>query len=388
MRGAFYRDDAEDGRKDYALHFAAASNHVDCVSDCLRRGENVNQVSKFAQRTSLMVAARSGYLDVIRCLLSHGADVNMKDNRHNNAVWYAASEGHVGCLGVLLDAGGSYDVISKFSKQKPLSAAALNGHFACVQKLLDHGDTFGLYDDEHSRWFSFDNACGISPISILSADTAKTLVNLMIREEGSLAFDILIVVIKMNDPEFLCDIFDRKVTITDAKRNATGVNYNIALHSAVKSGNDRTIDVLLERKDSLGIHVNGSFGMDPRTALQKACDKQESNVVDVLLKHGADPEKVGSLIDDGNRPPVFITLRTLAYMDTGLNVLASLLKLVLRLCSRAELQLDVSTPGHNSCCFQLIPHFETVDAVQCPPDATMEGVDPLFDCTCCPACEQ
>ncbi|KXS10963.1 ankyrin [Gonapodya prolifera JEL478] len=79
----------------------------------------------------LVWGARAGNVDVVRCLLDIGADLNLGDNEQ--AVVVAAEFGHVEVVKLLLDCGASngYEALSM--------AITRSGSVDCARILVDHG---------------------------------------------------------------------------------------------------------------------------------------------------------------------------------------------------------------------------------------------------------
>ena len=64
------------------LHSASLEGYLQVVRYLLRHGVDVN-VRNSADETPLLLASREGHLDVVQCLLEHGADTNLLDNDYN-----------------------------------------------------------------------------------------------------------------------------------------------------------------------------------------------------------------------------------------------------------------------------------------------------------------
>ncbi|KAJ2703723.1 phosphate system positive regulatory protein pho81 [Coemansia sp. IMI 203386] len=83
------------------------------------------------------VAARTGSVTILKLLLAHGAPVDVADK---DLVWtpvfYAASEGNIECIQVLIDAGCDVELVDENSRQA-VYYAANEGHLESVDLLLD-----------------------------------------------------------------------------------------------------------------------------------------------------------------------------------------------------------------------------------------------------------
>lgn len=102
-----------DDCKDTSLHEAVRYGDLDEVRQAVKEGLNPNQIGLY-QWSPLHEAAHNGDQDILKLLLKHRGDPNKPDKLKGcTAVHYAAKEGHVECLRLLLQAGGRYDARNK-----------------------------------------------------------------------------------------------------------------------------------------------------------------------------------------------------------------------------------------------------------------------------------
>ncbi|KAI8920122.1 hypothetical protein DFJ77DRAFT_451202 [Powellomyces hirtus] len=100
-------------------------------------------LSKGAQLTAnaeglfpLHLTSREGRHDISKLLIAHGADVNAPDGFNGWApIFYAASEGHLTCVQVLLDAGCESNLVDEFD-WSPCTYALYRGHIQ-IARLLE-----------------------------------------------------------------------------------------------------------------------------------------------------------------------------------------------------------------------------------------------------------
>ena len=85
-----------------ALHSASYEGHLQVVRYLLRHGVDVD-VRNTENSTSLLLASWKGHGDVVQCLLDHGADLNLRDTWYNSPLTLAAHYGHVAVFRLLLD---------------------------------------------------------------------------------------------------------------------------------------------------------------------------------------------------------------------------------------------------------------------------------------------
>jgi len=93
-------------------------------------------------------AASEGHIDCLRLLIASGADVNKPDNtvKNNTPAHIAASKGHVDCLRLLISNGADLNTHSSLDIT-PLQIACQFDNFGCVDVLLKAG----AVDDEEGK---------------------------------------------------------------------------------------------------------------------------------------------------------------------------------------------------------------------------------------------
>ncbi len=90
------------------------NNWFDCIELLLKNNANVNtelcwQESNHKE-SPLITAVRNGvYIDVIKLLIEHGADINYKDSDNDNAIRYANDLGRNDVFKLLEEKGAIYD---------------------------------------------------------------------------------------------------------------------------------------------------------------------------------------------------------------------------------------------------------------------------------------
>jgi ankyrin repeat protein len=67
----------------------------------LEKGAEVNRIDEVEHWTALMFAGGEGLTEVIRTLLRHGADPNLKDTDGDTALTFAQRNGHEAVAGLL-----------------------------------------------------------------------------------------------------------------------------------------------------------------------------------------------------------------------------------------------------------------------------------------------
>ncbi len=123
---------------------AVKANDYRTVEELLTRGHDAN-VSDENGRTSLMLAAASGYEDVAEVLVRNRAGLNAADKFGNSALYYAAASDNVGVIQILKKAGANINILNR-EGATPLMVAAAEGHIAAIHALLDAKADLSLTD--------------------------------------------------------------------------------------------------------------------------------------------------------------------------------------------------------------------------------------------------
>ena len=124
------------------LHWAAAYGFVDVVKILLEHGADVNP-RNVDGITPLHLATVAGHVDVARILLEHGADVNTKNEDNQTPLHYAATEGHAVVARLLLEHGADPSIRDKDGRT-PLDIAREKGHKEVVRVIEEYERGVGV----------------------------------------------------------------------------------------------------------------------------------------------------------------------------------------------------------------------------------------------------
>ena len=127
-----------------ALHAASRMNRLNVVQCLLRHGADVNAPGLWG-RTPLLFASYWGRLEVVRWLIEHGADVNAKtSDDQETSLHLAATRGHFEIVRTLFKHNADINARG-ISGETPLHYASYYGHVDTVRFLLTHSA------DPHAR---------------------------------------------------------------------------------------------------------------------------------------------------------------------------------------------------------------------------------------------
>ncbi|CAN8098607.1 unnamed protein product [Discula destructiva] len=195
-------------------------------------------------------AAEQGEADILRKLISRGADVNalIRGSTFGTALAAACWTGHLDIVQLLLEKGADVDRAGDvLGSRRPIDIACQRGSLGIVQLLLDHGADVngGTAGDSFGR----------SPLGVASRSGHVDVVRMLL---------------------------DRGADV-----NAPSGSCGTALIDAIAFGHDTVVQLLLSRNADVNL-VNDQSQSGHPSALAAACRSGNTSVVRRLLAAGAD----------------------------------------------------------------------------------------------------
>jgi ankyrin repeat protein len=237
------------------------------------------------ERTALIAAAANGHLDLVRWLLSKGANPRRRESDGTRALDWAAQQGHRAVVEELLAHDPELLDLPGFKNRTALIAAAGKGEVELVRALLDRGADPAKRMSNGSRALDWAAQQGHQTlVELLLARDAQLLELPGFRERTA-----LIAAAGNGHAELTRSLLERGADPRRWMDNGEG-----ALHWACEAGHLAVVQVLLAQDRGL-VDLPGKA---ERTALIAAAGRGHDEVVRVLLERGADPHKRES---DGTR---------------------------------------------------------------------------------------
>lgn len=240
------------------LIFAARQGDLESVKLLIEAGADVNQQSEFGW-TALLTATQNRYYELGAYLLEQGADPNLANRSGWNALYLATDNRNI--------EGGDYPT------RKPDM-----DHFAFIELLLERGA------DPNQRL-----AMGCGRPGCASTETRTIFTHQWLYEEGATPFlrasqsgDLKLMRLLLEhgaDPAITTEHGVTPLMVAAGIGWVEGVTFEWSEEDTLEA-----VELLLE----LGADPNARETLDGRTALMGAAHKGRSDVVQLLVDHGAD----------------------------------------------------------------------------------------------------
>lgn len=275
------RDADENGLT--AAHLAASHGKMDILRALITAGADISLRQKDGF-TPLHWAAIRGHRDITELLLENGSDPSWADNDGHTASWLAAFTNHSDILKVLAAAG---DDLSRVNNEGSslLHAAASNGAREVFEMLINtRANT--LRWRSNTAWTPLDVALALSSVEmtkrvlVLAADkqfqdTSFDIDNLSFSNYGATALMNAAFYGREEVAELLID-YGANIHVTNL-REAT------ALHIAVLSKHPEVVRALIRR----GADVNAEYAGGCSYAVLDAVYSSNTEILEALLNGGA-----------------------------------------------------------------------------------------------------
>ena len=362
-----------------ALIYAAGEGRLDIVSCLINHGADISEKDYLVNQTALHYASKRGHLKMVELLLSKGAEIDAEDKNHRTPLMLAAKKGHSDVSMHLINHGADVSKKDGISNRTALHHASRNGHLKVVELLLSKGaeidveDNFSgtplilaiVYEHNDVSMHLINHGADVSNIDVFWRSTLLSYAS----ENGHLrVVELLLskgVESDMEDKNYHTPLMlaaqngHNDVSMHLINHGADvckigGIFKRTALHHASRNGHLRVVELLLSK--GVESDVEDKYSCTP---LILAAQNGHNDVSMHLINHGADVSKIG----------VFRRSTLLRYASENghLRVVELLLSKGAEIdvedkYSRTPLMLAVKN-GHNDVSMHLINHGADVSKI-------------------------
>jgi ankyrin repeat protein len=151
-------------RDDYGntpIIFASEQGHLQSVELLLRAGADVNARTSFNLLSALMLAARHGYLEIVKILHERGGEVEVQNLAGYTPLMEAAEGGHTQIVEALLEMGANVNAKGNLRGRTALMIAVSKGYIDIVKLLLKHNAEVNLHEKAEYKVRGIRNFVGV-----------------------------------------------------------------------------------------------------------------------------------------------------------------------------------------------------------------------------------
>jgi len=278
------------------LYNAGKGGSVEIIS-IIKTKESDNPKLKETLLAAFYQAAKNGRLRAVEYFLNNGADVNYRRNNDEDPVLLTASgNGHIEVVKLLLSREADVNGVDDHGKSS-LIAASISGHAPVVELLLKNGADINHFEGHHWHRNPLLCACYYNKLDVVSILIEKGADLNVKNEDGKSPLGIAITHHNYN---LIALLLENGIDPDENIRDSETI-----LVSAAESGNLSLIKILMGKEKKF--RNRGRTG----PALIAAAQKGNIEVVEFLLKNGADASQYGSRallaacrLDGEKGPPV------------------------------------------------------------------------------------
>ena len=262
--------------KHLPLLYALSLNVPKITSALILEGADVNACNKGGWTPLMQISTgRDKDIELVQLLLKYGADVNALSQNGETALKLAAWNGQLQLVRILLDSGADMDERSQ--GDAPLIYASRNGQFKAVQLLLDRGA-------------SITNSIGVTALHCASVygdpKTVEMLLQRGIDVDAELYDPKAIEILLLRGVRDAPELYDPEISENGIRSDI----FTTALLRSLQYERKEVVNMLLKHGADVNARstVKGLRGI----ALEHALNHGRDSVVHSLLEHGADSSLV------------------------------------------------------------------------------------------------
>ena len=292
-----------------ALMISCENGNIDALNELLNAGGNPN-ITHSDEDTCLHKAISAGCnKEILQALIDHGADVNVTDEYNVTPLMIACEMGNVRAMNVFLNVGADPDIADDFGDTCLQMAIRAGCNKDDLQAIINHSADVNAQNKNNRTALMIVCKMGnLDAVNMLLNAGADPNIS---DADGNTCLHVCV------GPHYKAQVLQVSIDHSDDV-NATNKNNGTALLTACKTGNVDAIGMLLnagavpnitqcdgdtcfheaisagcnneilQALSDHGADVN-TTDHDNVTALMKACDKGNTDAINVLLNAGADP---------------------------------------------------------------------------------------------------
>ncbi|KAL8786582.1 MAG: hypothetical protein Q9213_002719 [Squamulea squamosa] len=266
------------------LQKAAESGRIEIIKILLEFGVSINAEGAPYGGTALWYAARQGLVDTVEVLLGAGAEIEIQPshvNKDHNALISAVERGHFQIVQILLSNGANLNATSE--GLTALEFALQHKHKPVAELLLSKAALIDLKSNSGALPIAAYYGCEETLSILIAAGTDVNVSHTWIGTalQGASTGGFLSI--------------SQLLVASGADVNIKGGKYATALQAAAYGGHLSVMKLLLASGADVNIR-GGEYG----GALQAACLQGYGSMVRLLLDHGAD----ANVYDEGRSSPL------------------------------------------------------------------------------------
>lgn len=296
------------------LCWAAFLGHNQIVEYLIAKGAVVQSDKIYGDRSPIYWASAMGHTDTVKLLIKHGADVRAYDPWSYECLHIAAEHGHADVVNLLLDSGADINARSFVNGycSKAIHIAAANGRLNVLKTLLARGQSIDAHDSEDKDYWETPlraaiRANQLETVKFLiqnNADLSKvpkdgnTCLHLAVYTNNLQMIKLLMqhkldlnALNDLNETPLMVALKNSKVELANyllslgadcGRVNKSGSNL---LHLAAEKGLVELAETIIKKSKHIDINL---INKDGQTPLSLAVRNNNTAMVSLLLKHGAD----------------------------------------------------------------------------------------------------
>jgi len=121
------------------LYVAAKWGHLNKVKKLLNNGADINYINKGSHETPLHEASDEGFLPVVKYLVNHGANMEIKNDKGRTPLYQAVDEGRTDVVKFLVSKGAKVDTKTN-DGESILHLAVTKKNLDIVKTLVEDGN--------------------------------------------------------------------------------------------------------------------------------------------------------------------------------------------------------------------------------------------------------